>query len=41
LIWTKVANTWVGMDKIPCSEPIHWEKLKVYWNKPKIEKKAK
>jgi hypothetical protein len=20
LIWTKVINAWVGMDKIPCSE---------------------
>jgi hypothetical protein len=20
LIWTKVANTWVGMDRIPCNE---------------------
>ncbi len=22
-------------------EPVHWEKLKVYWNKLEIEKKAK
>jgi hypothetical protein len=30
-----------GRTKCPINiEPTHWERLKVYWNKPEIEKKA-
>ncbi len=33
LIWIKVANTWVGMDKIPCSERLCSIKLIMNFHK--------